>query len=151
MKVGVFVAKKKSKKSFIKPALGIVAALAVIGAVFPSEEETEIENVTPPAIVEKTEDTSVENLVEESKPIYEPITDPTDQDEKEQTVVEVDPEQAFKENLNQYNYVGSSESDKYHNPKCRWVESINETNFIHFETEDEASAAGYIPCGTCKP
>ena len=145
------MAKNKTKKSFVKPVLGIVAALAVIGAVFPSEEEPDVKDVTPPAIVEEAENTSVENLVEENQTIDEPTTEPAAPEEKEQTVVEVDPERAFRDKLNQYNYVGSSESDKYHKPKCHWTDAINDTNLVHFDTEGEASAAGYVPCGTCKP
>ena len=63
----------------------------------------------------------------------------------------IDPEAAFREKLMQYNYVCSSESDKYHEPTCRWTSSINDSNLSHFDTEEEAVAAGYIPCGTCKP
>lgn len=63
----------------------------------------------------------------------------------------VDPEQAFRESLAQYNYVGSSESDKYHRPTCRWTSDINDSNLVHFDTIEEAQAANYIPCKTCNP
>lgn len=63
----------------------------------------------------------------------------------------VDPEQAFREKLAQYKYVGSSESDKYHYPSCRWTSTINDGNLVHFDTEEEATVAGYLPCGSCKP
>lgn len=49
------------------------------------------------------------------------------------------------------NYVGSIESDKYHNPTCRWAEKILKENEIWFDTIDEAKAQGYQPCGVCKP
>lgn len=74
--------------------------------------------------------------------------------EPEQTpepATSIDPEQAFRDKLNQYNYVGSSESDKYHYPSCRWTSKINDANLVHFDTVEEASAAGYSPCGTCHP
>lgn len=61
------------------------------------------------------------------------------------------PEQAFRESLYQYAYVGSSESDKYHTPSCRWVDKIHEGNLVHFDSKEAAAAAGYKPCGTCKP
>ena len=48
-------------------------------------------------------------------------------------------------------YVGSVDSDKYHIPGCRHAEKILPENEIWFDTEEEASAAGYSPCGTCKP
>lgn len=63
----------------------------------------------------------------------------------------VDPEQAFRDSLLQYNYVGSKESDKYHYPRCRWTSKINDQNLVHFETVEEAENAGYKPCGTCHP
>lgn len=63
----------------------------------------------------------------------------------------ISPEQAFRESLKQYKYVGSVESDKYHRPTCRWTDKINDGNLVHFDSEEEASAAGYEPCGTCNP
>ena len=48
-------------------------------------------------------------------------------------------------------YVGSIDSDKYHIPGCRHAEKILPENEIWFDTEEEAAAAGYSPCGTCKP
>ena len=88
--------------------------------------------------------------VEEPKaetPAVIPVVTPV----PEAPAAEADPEAAFRELLNQYNYVGSSESDKYHHPQCRWTNKINDQNLIHFDTELEAEAAGYTPCGTCKP
>ena len=64
---------------------------------------------------------------------------------------EVDSEQTSRDKLLEYNYIGSSQSDKYHKPTCRWTDKINDENLIHFDTEEEAVAAGYQPCGTCKP
>jgi len=48
-------------------------------------------------------------------------------------------------------YVASKDSDKYHLPDCRWVKNIQPENLIYFDTEEDAVAAGYSPCGTCKP
>lgn len=48
-------------------------------------------------------------------------------------------------------YIGSIKSDKYHYPSCRHAESIKDDNAIWFDTIDEAKAAGYSPCGVCKP
>lgn len=165
MKVGACVSKKKAKKSFLKPAIGAVAALAVIGAFVPSEESPSVDDTTPPAIVEEVkqpEKRPVENLVEDVQEPKEPVKEEVIQQAEPQKetpvekqpelpVVEIDPEQAFREKLNQYNYVGSSESNKYHEPSCHWTKEINDSNLVHFDTEEEAAAAGYIPCGTCKP
>jgi len=48
-------------------------------------------------------------------------------------------------------YVGSIKSNKYHYPDCRYAKEIKPENEIWFKTEEEALAAGYEPCGACKP
>ncbi|KUK43732.1 MAG: Extracellular nuclease [Methanothrix harundinacea] len=48
-------------------------------------------------------------------------------------------------------FVGSTRSDKYHYPSCRWAEKILPENAIWFSSSEEARAAGYVPCGVCKP
>ncbi len=48
-------------------------------------------------------------------------------------------------------FVGSLESDKYHDPSCRFAEKILKENEIWFDTAEEAQRAGYSPCGVCHP
>ncbi|HBC93684.1 MAG TPA: hypothetical protein DCZ10_12530 [Pelotomaculum sp.] len=48
-------------------------------------------------------------------------------------------------------YVGSVSSDKYHTPSCRYADKITPENQIWFKSKEEAAAAGYQPCGVCKP
>ena len=86
-------------------------------------------------------------------PVVEPEPDPqpTPEPQQAEPVPTLTPEQAFRESLKQYAYVGSSESDKYHYPTCRWTSKINDGNLVHFDSVEEAQAAGYEPCGTCKP
>jgi hypothetical protein len=48
-------------------------------------------------------------------------------------------------------YVGSTESDKYHNPTCQWARKIDSANELWFKDAGAANAAGYVPCGVCKP
>ena len=48
-------------------------------------------------------------------------------------------------------YVGSSESNKYHNPSCRYVKKILPENKIWFDSAADAEAQGYSPCGVCNP
>ena len=48
-------------------------------------------------------------------------------------------------------FVGSTKSDKYHYPSCRWAKKILPQNEIWFASSEEARAAGYVPCGVCKP
>ena len=89
----------------------------------------------------------------EPDPQPQPVTtpEPTPQPEQAEPAPTLTPEQAFRESLKQYAYVGSSESDKYHRPTCRWTSKINDGNLVHFDSAEEAQAAGYEPCGTCNP
>ncbi len=48
-------------------------------------------------------------------------------------------------------YVGSTKSNKYHYPGCRYAKQIQWTNEIWFKSKEEAETAGYVPCGVCKP
>ena len=48
-------------------------------------------------------------------------------------------------------YMASSRSDKFHLPFCPSAAHIFEDNQLWFSTRDEAVAAGYSPCGRCKP
>lgn len=48
-------------------------------------------------------------------------------------------------------YVGSTKSDKYHLPTCRYSESIAPENEVWFKDAAAAKAAGHEPCGVCKP
>ncbi|MEG6615417.1 stalk domain-containing protein [Peptococcaceae bacterium 1198_IL3148] len=48
-------------------------------------------------------------------------------------------------------FVGSAESDKYHEPGCRYAEKITAENKVWFKDAADAQAQGYAPCGVCKP
>ncbi|MFR4872940.1 MAG: Ada metal-binding domain-containing protein [Dialister invisus] len=48
-------------------------------------------------------------------------------------------------------YVGNSASHKFHSEGCRAEQKIRADHRVHFDSRDEAIAAGYIPCGICKP
>ena len=48
-------------------------------------------------------------------------------------------------------FVGSIRSDKYHFPHCRYAKTIKPENKTWFSSVAEAKAAGYVPCGACKP
>lgn len=47
-------------------------------------------------------------------------------------------------------FVGSVDSNKYHNPGCRFAKNILPKNEIWFDTREAAQAAGYEPCGVCQ-
>ena len=48
-------------------------------------------------------------------------------------------------------YVGSVDSDKYHNPSCRFAKEILPENEIWFDSIEDAQNSGYSPCGGCHP
>lgn len=48
-------------------------------------------------------------------------------------------------------YVGSIDSDKYHNPGCRFAKEILPENEIWFDSIEDAQNSGYSPCGVCHP
>lgn len=48
-------------------------------------------------------------------------------------------------------YVGSIQSDVFHNPNCRYVKKILPENMIWFASRDDAIAQGYRPCKVCNP
>ena len=48
-------------------------------------------------------------------------------------------------------YTASSRSDKFHLASCPSAVRISDDNRVWFSTRDEAVAAGYSPCGRCKP
>lgn len=48
-------------------------------------------------------------------------------------------------------YVGSIDSDKYHNPGCRFAKEILPENEIWFDSAEDAQNSGYSPCGGCHP
>ena len=163
--------KSKKKQSVVKP-IGIgLAALVAIGIAAPSDEE-DVPDVPDKSVVEtvmpeeqnkspndsgpKEVEKDVEIVVEPEEESQPPAPSKPEQPEKEVAsestpVPEADPEVAFRDKLLQYAYVGSSERDVYHKPTCRWVENINDENLVCFNSEEEATANGRTPCGTCKP
>lgn len=55
-------------------------------------------------------------------------------------------------NASQYgSLVGSTTSNKYHLPSCRFAAKIRPENRIYFANEEDAKKKGYISCKTCNP
>jgi hypothetical protein len=50
-----------------------------------------------------------------------------------------------------FKYVGSSQSNKYHYPDCKWAKKISPKNLVTFVSAQEALKSGYVPCKVCKP
>lgn len=155
--IGIAAPSTNSEPETVEPPLAVVSEKQEDAVVSPSffveQEEVSVEPSNEPIV--ETPETTPEPTPEPtpvptSKPTPAPTPAPTPEPTPEPTV-QIDPEQAFREMLKQYRYVGSSGSDKYHKPTCRWTNEINDSNLVHFDSEEEAVAAGYSPCGTCKP
>ena len=50
-----------------------------------------------------------------------------------------------------WRFVGSKSSNKYHHPNCKWAINIDPNNQVWFSSPEEAKAAGYVPCSSCRP
>jgi micrococcal nuclease len=50
-----------------------------------------------------------------------------------------------------HNYVGNSNTKKFHFPSCSSVPTIHPEHVVYFTTRDEAISAGYVPCKKCNP
>ncbi|MCX6355060.1 MAG: hypothetical protein NTZ78_09190 [Candidatus Aureabacteria bacterium] len=48
-------------------------------------------------------------------------------------------------------FIGNKGSRKVHRASCEWGQKISPGKRIYFNSYEEAKAAGYIPCRTCKP
>ena len=124
-----------------------VAAVVAIGIALPSNSEPETVKTPTNAIVEKDD-----GIFEESIVVANPEQSSADMPiSTSSPSTSVDSEQTTEESLIEYNYVGSTKSNKYHEPDCRWAKEINEENLVGFDTKKDAEVAGYLPCKTCSP
>lgn len=48
-------------------------------------------------------------------------------------------------------YVGSANSNKFHDPSCSQAHRIKDGNLVSFSSRDDAMNSGYSPCGVCHP
>ena len=49
------------------------------------------------------------------------------------------------------NYVGNMNSKKFHYVDCSAAQKIKPANRIEFNSRDEATGSGYVPCKICQP
>jgi hypothetical protein len=49
------------------------------------------------------------------------------------------------------NFVGSTNSKKYHYPSCGAAKNIHPENEIWFSSSEDARSHGYVPCKRCNP
>jgi methylphosphotriester-DNA--protein-cysteine methyltransferase len=50
-----------------------------------------------------------------------------------------------------YKYVALKRGGKYHYPHCEYARTMDARLLFTFNSVKEARAAGYKPCGVCKP
>lgn len=48
-------------------------------------------------------------------------------------------------------YIGNSNSMKFHFASCQWAKKISERNIVYFNTRDDAINSGQVPCKVCNP
>lgn len=120
----------------------------------PSKSESSAEAIeeTPetPAPMEPVQTSTSDSANADSEPIEE--SEPTEQPVSEATASpdnEPVPETTSQKSSGVY--VGSVDSDKYHNPSCRFAEEILPENEIWFDSTEDAESSGYYPCGSCRP
>ncbi|MBQ2654543.1 MAG: thermonuclease family protein [Methanobrevibacter sp.] len=49
------------------------------------------------------------------------------------------------------NYIGNSNSGKFHKSTCKWGQKTAEHNRVYFNNRNEAISQGYVPCKVCNP
>lgn len=99
---------------------------------FGDSTASDIDPAVPAAPIEASEPTEQPVSEAVAPPDTEPVTETTSQ--KSSGV-----------------YVGSVDSDKYHNPSCRFAKEILPENEIWFDSIEDAQNSGYSPCGGCHP
>ena len=48
-------------------------------------------------------------------------------------------------------YVGNSNTMKFHQLDCRYVNQIKDEHIVYLKTRDNAISGAYVPCKVCKP
>lgn len=114
-------------------AVVVVVAIAILGgSLFGGTDEKE--SVEVPEIT--AEESVAENTTKE-------MPDVVDEEEAQPEEVQ--------EQAETVTYIGSSESDKFHYPSCRFAKEISAENVIEFASREEAVNRGYTACGVCHP
>lgn len=108
-----------------------------------------------PEAPKKPEQTPDTNPEKDQKPTSAPEPIVTPQPEQDPVVEPANPKNtnsAGKERRSNWSsgaYLGSTESDKYHDYECRAAKKILPENEVWFSSEADAQAAGYSRCGIC--
>lgn len=120
----------------------------------PSESKSSAEAIeeTPetPDPMESVQTSTSDSVEADSEPIE--ASEPTEQPVSE-AIASPDAEPVTETTSQKSSgvYVGSVDSDKYHNPSCRFAKEILPENEIWFDSIEDAQNSGYSPCGGCHP
>jgi hypothetical protein len=79
------------------------------------------------------------------------VTNPGDEDGTMASPAASQEETVAREAAAETIYVGSTTSNKYHFPNCKWARTIKPWRLIKFKSVKEAQERGYILCPVCKP
>ena len=61
-------------------------------------------------------------------------------------------EEVATEKDKEYNYIGNSNTMKFHRPNCISIDQMNESNKVYLNgSREDAVSRGYKPCKRCKP
>lgn len=150
----------KKKSIFRRWWFWVIVIFAFVAVTGGGTDEDVIEDIDPPAAVEteiKREPLVSAPVTVESEPAIELElkpepesklkTEPEPKVESEPAPI-AEPESAPTQADSIF---GSVNSDKYHNRVCStWTQSILDAgNAVYFESEADAEAHGYQPCGKC--
>lgn len=110
-------------------------------------EVIEKETFTPPPETQAPEPEKTKSPAPTPDPTKEPENKPTATPKQTKNTNSEGKER--RSNWSSGAYLGSTESDKYHDYECRAAKKILPENEVWFFSESEAQAAGYSRCGIC--
>ena len=80
----------------------------------------------------------------------ENVTEQNPQSNESKDVIKQNQDDSEKDK--EYNYIGNSNTMKFHRPNCISIDQMNESNKVYLNgSRDDAVSRGYKPCERCKP
>lgn len=148
--------KYRTYSSKIKTTVTVIFAFLFLISIATDKTDKQIEQTPQQTITTETATESQDVQTEQTEPQQaeppqqeQPIhTEQPAEIQEVTTTTDTSTQQVKQQSIT---YIASSESDKFHKPRCRAAKKIDEANAIYFSSKDEAINAGYVPCGICKP
>lgn len=133
-----------------KPLLWIAGAVVAVGIVSGAVSDSDIDDGTE---APREEPSPVVSVEPSEMPSEEPSPIPSEVPSEDPSGIpsETPSAEPTPSTVVTVTYIASSDSDKCHTERCRFVDNILEENIIYFRSKEEAVNAGYSACGTCKP